>query len=78
MPQKNLKRVGQVGIISLLPILVLIGVLLVRNDFSSAPVQAAGISADLVERGQPASIPPRQGDACYCGSDIYNCNNFRD
>jgi hypothetical protein len=78
MPQKKLKRLGQVGIISLLPILVLMGVLLVRNDFSSAPVQAAGISDNLVERGQPASIPPRQGDACYCGSDIYNCNNFRD
>lgn len=78
MPIKNIKRFGQIGIIILLPTLILIGVAAVIYNFTSTPVRAASIHDSAISgtREQPASIPPRQGETCYCSSDIYNCNNF--
>lgn len=79
MPIKNIKSVGQLGIIMLLLSLILVSVV-VSNNFTSTPAWAAAMPTDdrLVAQPQPASLPPRQGEACFCGSDIYNCNNFRD
>ena len=76
MPIKNIKRLGQIGIIMLLPTLIFAGVVAVIYNFT--PVQAADIhdNATIVTKQQPASIPPHQGETCYCASDIYNCNNF--
>lgn len=79
MPVENIGRLGQLGAIVVLPLLVLTGISLMSGDLNSAPVQAANISTGVreAERQPPASIPPQQQQGvCYCSSDIYNCNNF--
>jgi hypothetical protein len=52
---------------------------MLRGELNSASVRAAGVpeSSLSVQGQEPADIPVRQGSgACYCSSDIYNCNNF--
>src|SRR6185503_10441433 len=80
MPQKTIKSLGQIGPIILVPLLLLAGVLWLRGDIDSVSVQAADKSENFQNNNeQPGGIPRRQAeDACYCSSDIYNCNNFDD
>lgn len=79
MLRENFKKPGQIGLVVALSIVVLSGISMIRGDLNSAPVQAAGSSADSsleAQSQQPAGLPPRQGDACYCSSNIYDCGNF--
>ncbi|MBE7474731.1 MAG: hypothetical protein DPW09_01670 [Anaerolineae bacterium] len=79
MPLKNSKKSGQWSILIILALLVVSGVSWWSSNLHSTPARAASIVDQVkVDPQPPAARPPQQAeDACYCSSDIYNCNNFQ-
>jgi len=75
---KNSKKSGQWSVLIILALLVVSGASWWSSNLHSTPVQAAGIIDKVKDPQPPAARPPQQAeDACYCSSDIYNCNNFQ-
>jgi hypothetical protein len=55
---------------------LLTGLSVAFGRLNSTPVQAAHLDNQSDTQLPEAALPPSQGEGCFCGSDIYECNNF--
>lgn len=76
MPPKNFTTLGRVSLIFGLAIVILLGLSVSFARLNSSPAQAAHLDQTAASKLPDLAIPPAQGAGCYCGSDIYECNNF--
>jgi hypothetical protein len=71
----TIKKIRQFGLIALGLLCLLLGSLIIIDDSTPSPVQAAGVYGDITTL-QPAHIPQQQNTACD-GSQTGLCNDGR-